>query len=349
MPPSLRRAPRERDPAITTEDRMTENVDSILEGIIRGNNNANNERGQVSFAPDGLPNGPRMPRSHQESPRELEVADASGNDANYVRDMRLAASEGFQAAIRQMQLATGTQEHLELGPRPDITGSRIGDVGGRTNRSVAFTDSSGASPASNNIVRSPQAAVPPTGISTNPRAATERRLALAAIRNDLSAPLFNGKDSISYTTWELDLQDEVAGMDLTARDWLRLLELRTGEEAQEVVLSAGKMAVQNPEEALQFVWQEFEMQYATSPLASEDLLRHLQQFHEVSTLDPDHLARFARACRQAVILSSTDQGRELLDLDRKSTQLTVTRKLDPALRERDGASITLDVAPGTGQ
>ena len=126
----------------------------------------------------------------------------------------------------------------------------------------------------------------------------------------------------------------VKGIDLTARDWLQLLELRTGEEAQEVVLLVREMAIQNPEEAMQFIWQEFERQYATLPQASQNLMRHLQQFYEVSTSDPDNLARFARACRQAVVLSSTDQGRELQDLDRDSTQLTVTRKLNPALRER---------------
>ena len=65
MPPSLRRVPRERDTANTTKNGMEENVDSILEGIIRGNNNVSHEQGQVSFAPDGLPDGHRMPRSHQ--------------------------------------------------------------------------------------------------------------------------------------------------------------------------------------------------------------------------------------------------------------------------------------------
>ena len=149
--------------------------------------------GQVSFAPDDRHRGFGMPPFIREAPREREMVSASGIDTNRSLQMQVAISTGIQAGIKQILSTRRTHSPPALGRTPDVTGSTIGEVDGRANRPVVLTDSPGASPASNTIVGSPQGTVPPGDIPANPRAATERRLALAAIRGDMTVPRFNGR------------------------------------------------------------------------------------------------------------------------------------------------------------
>ena len=106
-------------------------------------------------------------------------------------------------------------------------------------------------------------------------------------------------------------------------NWLQMIDLRTSGEAKEIVRSVKEMAIENPQEALDLIWEIFEGRYKSNPQAARKLLAKLRGFSEVSTKKIDELWTFALACKQASTLMSTPQGLQLNGLNFPDMQRTV--------------------------
>ena len=94
------------------------------------------------------------------------------------------------------------------------------------------------------------------------------------------------------------------------------------------------MGITDPQAALEFVWGEFAERFKRQPPAAKKVLAELHPFKQVRVDNHDSLWKFALVCRQAKMLSSTEQGRALAVLDFADVQRNVTKSLDDRLRER---------------
>ena len=102
----------------------------------------------------------------------------------------------------------------------------------------------------------------------------------------------------------------------------------------EIVGRSEDMAADNPDEALEFVWNALDSRFKSHSVAAEKLLMELQQFPLVSSDDPNNLWNFSLACKQANMLMDTEQGRELTILNLPKTQQLVTGRLSSALWDK---------------
>ena len=102
---------------------------------------------------------------------------------------------------------------------------------------------------------------------------------------------------------------------MSPEEWFQLLKLRTTGKAAKLISRAEELEMDNAEAAVDFIWEEFERKFRAHPDAARRLMKELREFPMVSREDPERLWSFAEACRQAVILARTEQGRELAILD----------------------------------
>ena len=164
--------------------------------------------------------------------------------------------------------------------------------------------------------------------------AGNRQLALAGVKSDLRAWKFDGKDAASYHGWKNALELQVSGLNLTPGEWLELLGLRTSGPILDIVKRAIKMGIADPQTALDFVWGELSERFKRHPPAAKEVLAELHTFKQIRADDSEALWKFALVCRQAKMLSATEQGRALAVLDFADVQRNVTKSLDGRLRER---------------
>ena len=164
--------------------------------------------------------------------------------------------------------------------------------------------------------------------------AANRQLALAGIKGNFKALKFDGKVATSYLRWKNALKLEVAGLDLSPREWLEMLALRTSHTALDIVTRANEMGIADPGIALEFIWEEFEGRYKGQPLTANKVLLELQNFRQIKRKDTKALFEFALVCRQATKLATTKEEMALAVLDFANIQKSVTTHLDEGLRRR---------------
>ena len=164
--------------------------------------------------------------------------------------------------------------------------------------------------------------------------AVNRQLALSSLKGNVRAIKFNGKDKASYAPWKTALELETGGLLLSDAEWLEILQLRTSDIALEVVKSGRELALVDTNQALQFIWDNFDKNYGEQFQLADVLLKKLQAFPVVSLDTPENLHRFNTLCEQARILATTTQGRSLLALDCKDMQKTVNNRLDKKLKSK---------------
>ena len=145
--------------------------------------------------------------------------------------------------------------------------------------------------------------------------AANKQLALAQIKADNRAERFSGKDASSYLRWKKALKRELHNINPGPEEWLQMLKLRTIDVAAGVVGSVEETSIENPQEALQTIWNHFDRRYKSTPKAASKLLNKIQTFPTVSVNNVDKLWDFALACFQAATLMYTEQSRQLCALD----------------------------------
>ena len=84
---------------------------------------------------------------------------------------------------------------------------------------------------------------------------TNRQLALAGIKGNVRAHKFDGKDATSYHGWKNAIQLEVAGLEITAGEWLELLSLRTIKTIQSETIKTGSAQYVVPLVTIQMIFQ----------------------------------------------------------------------------------------------
>ena len=137
--------------------------------------------------------------------------------------------------------------------------------------------------------------------------AANRQLAWAQIKADTRAERFDGRDAAFYQTWRKALEAEVQQLSPPPESCIQIIDLRTTGEAKEMVKSVKEMVIENPQEALDLIWENFECRYKSNPQSARKLLAKLRGFSDVSTRKIDELWTFALACRQATTLMSIPQ------------------------------------------
>ena len=147
------------------------------------------------------------------------------------------------------------------------------------------------------------------------RWSAEKQLAISSIKSNTLAKKFDGIDASGYRRWKASLEDELRDLKLTSRVWLEILELRTVKVANDMVKRAQEMEVEDPDAALEYLWEVFDRRFRSHPQAAIKLLTVLQSFPPVSIKQPDNLWAFALACQQAATLMTTEQGKQLGILD----------------------------------
>ena len=160
------------------------------------------------------------------------------------------------------------------------------------------------------------------------RWSAERQMAISLIKSNTLAKKFNGRDASQYRRWKADLEDEVRGLQYTARDWLGLLESRITGVAKDMVSRALDLEIENPNKALDDLWQTLDRRFRSHHQAAMKLLEELRSFEIVSTKRPEKLWEFALACQQTEKLMETEYGRQLRILDYPDTQRLVTERMD---------------------
>lgn len=166
------------------------------------------------------------------------------------------------------------------------------------------------------------------------RWSAEKQLAISSIKSNTLAKKFDGIDASAYRRWRASLEDELRDLRLSSRVWLEILELRTASVANDMVKRAQDMEMEDPDAALEYLWEVFDRRFKSHPQAVMKLLRELQNFSKISVEQPDYLWVFALACQQAEKLMTTEQGKPLGILDYPDAQLSVTEKLDRKLWDR---------------
>ena len=119
--------------------------------------------------------------------------------------------------------------------------------------------------------------------------AANRQLAWAQIKADTRAEKFDGRDAAFFRSWRKALEAEVLELNPPPESWLQMLDLRTTGEAKEMVKSVKEMAIENSQEALDLIWENFESRYKSNPQAARKLLGKLRSFSVVSTKKMDEL------------------------------------------------------------
>ena len=98
--------------------------------------------------------------------------------------------------------------------------------------------------------------------------AANRQLAWAQIKADTRAERFDGRDTAFYQSWRKALEAEVQQLSPPPESWIQIIDLRTTGEAKEMVKTVKKMAIENPQEALDLIWENFECRYKSNPQAA---------------------------------------------------------------------------------
>ena len=120
-------------------------------------------------------------------------------------------------------------------------------------------------------------------------------------------------------------------MQYTAGDWLGLLDLRTTGVAKDMVSRALELEMEDPNKALDDLWQTLDRRFRSHPQAAMKLLDELRSFESVSTERPEKLWEFVLACQQAEKLMQTEYSQQLRILDYPDVQRLVTERLDKGL------------------
>ena len=163
-----------------------------------------------------------------------------------------------------------------------------------------------------------------------------RQLALSSLKSNTRAIKFDGKDKASYSPWKVAIELETEGLFLSDAEWLEILQLRTAGIALELVKEGRKLALINPSKAVQFIWDKFNKRYGKKCQLATDVLKRLQSFPTVSMKHRENLYRFSDLCDEALILSTTEEGKSLIALDCEDMQKTVVSRLDEKLRMKWG-------------
>ena len=127
------------------------------------------------------------------------------------------------------------------------------------------------------------------------------------------------------------VRDELRDLRLNSSVWFEILELRTVKVANDMVKRAQEMEVEDPDAALEYLWEVFDRRFRSHPQAAMELLTELQSFSAVSIKQPDNLLAFVLACQQAEKLMASEQGKHLGIPDFPDAQRLVTERLNDQL------------------
>jgi hypothetical protein len=164
------------------------------------------------------------------------------------------------------------------------------------------------------------------------------------------AARFNGSDPTEYTTWKDSLHEDVQALDITATQWLQLLEARTGGFVRDIVARHSVIKKElGPTEALEAVWKSLNKRFRSQQKPAKQLLQDLMYGPSISKTKTEQLYAFAENCQCAVQLLY-HHNRTLATLEDESTQQTITNRLEVEfrtewLKERENHLDEQDNAP----
>ena len=108
---------------------------------------------------------------------------------------------------------------------------------------------------------------------------------------------FNGKDVLEYAPWNAALAIETENLQLTSTQFLKLLEVRTELEPNQIIRDLRYVQIEmGPDSALQMAWEILNKTYHTSQSPSQQLLNKLIQGPPIKSTDTSALVSFLSNC-----------------------------------------------------
>ena len=86
-------------------------------------------------------------------------------------------------------------------------------------------------------------------------------MALSSIKSNTRAIKFDGEDKASYSPWKTAIELEADGLFLSDAEWLEILQLRTTGSALKIVKKGRQLAIDNPKDGLDYIWDIFNTWY----------------------------------------------------------------------------------------
>merc|ERR1712240_88948 len=126
-----------------------------------------------------------------------------------------------------------------------------------------------------------------------------------AFRNLLNASSlkFDGKESLEYLPWKRSLKIETEYLQLTATQWLQLLDARTEGEPNAILKRLRIVQIgSDPEHALDRAWGSLDERYRTEHNPSQRLLRDLTQGGALTQTNTHSLFAFSQNCESVLHL-----------------------------------------------
>lgn len=171
------------------------------------------------------------------------------------------------------------------------------------NRNVRFHDYIAQENRQRDI--SPNSSVSPTR-QTAPSSQNTRAISRdKSLKTILSAQVtkYDGLDCMEYRPWKTDLEREVQDLQLTASQWLQLLDKRTTGIPNGLIKQTRKLQVEcSPEIALEYAWESLNERFQTKKSPSQTLIGQITHEPEVGPNDPDALFTIARNCKTVMNL-----------------------------------------------
>merc|ERR1711989_198085 len=95
---------------------------------------------------------------------------------------------------------------------------------------------------------------------------------------NVSSLKFDGKESLECLPWKRSLEIETEYLQLTATQWLQLLDARTEEEPNAILKRLRIVQIESdPEDALDRAWENLDNRFRTEHNRSQRLLKDLTQ------------------------------------------------------------------------
>ena len=157
-----------------------------------------------------------------------------------------------------------------------------------------------------------------------------------AFRSILNAPSlkFDGEESLEYLPWKRSLEIETEDLQLTATQWLQLLDARTEGEPNAILKRLRIVQIESdPNNALRRAWESLNERYRTEHSPSQILLKDLTQGDALTQTNTQSLFAFSQNCESVLDLRQRIPH-FLPELDEKTTLDVLIQRLDPYLHNK---------------
>ena len=136
---------------------------------------------------------------------------------------------------------------------------------------------------------------------------------------------------MEYLPWKRSLKIETEYLQLTAAQWLQLLDARTEGEPNAILKRLRIVQIESdPEHALDRAWESLDERYRTEHNPSQRLLKDLTQGEALAQSKTQSLFAFSQNCESVLHLRQRNP-RFLPELNEKTTLDALIQRLDPYL------------------